>query len=129
MKYLIIFLTGIAATGCQKAAVSVESALRPEDLLSDSARVELHLPPKTELTLASKTDMEYVKKVSPETIKAVETFLKPTGRDIQISAARPVGDYLLLWIAFPKVADGGVDLIFSAREKKVVGTFCGGYRG
>ena len=97
--------------------------------MSDAARVEFHLPDKATPTLANKTDMAFVTSVAPETIKAVEEFLKPTGRKIQIVAARPMGDYLLLWVGFQEVTDGGVDLIFSARKKKVVGTFCGGYRG
>lgn len=129
MKCLIILLTVIAVTGCHRASVSIESTLCPEDLLTDQTRIELHLPAKTELTLANKTDMEYVQNLAPETIKVIEMFLKPTGSKFQINAARPIGDHLLLWIGFPEVADGGVDLIFSIGKNKVVDTFCGGYRG
>jgi hypothetical protein len=36
---------------------------------------------------------------------------------------------VLLWVSFPKFADGGVDLIYSAEKGRIVGEFCGGYRG
>jgi len=68
-----------------------------------------------------------VKNLDPAVTKTVEESLKPT--TVQISAARPIGNYLLLWVAFPNVVDGGVDLIFSVEKKRIVGTFCGGYRG
>ena len=95
MKFLIMILTVIAVTGCQRAPVSIESTLRPEDRLTDPTRNELHLPSRTELTLANKTDKEYVKNLTPETIKVIEMFLKPTGNKFQINAVRPVGDHLL----------------------------------
>ena len=129
MKYLMIILAVVAFSGCQKDTASVEPAIPPEDLLSDIARAELHLPEKSALTLARASDIEYVKSLDTAVNKTVEDFLKPTGRAFQISAARPVGKYLLLWISFPEVVDGGVDLIYSAEKRKIVGEFCGGYYG
>jgi hypothetical protein len=40
-----------------------------------------------------------------------------------------VGEYVLLWIAFPEICDGGIDLIFSVKDMEIVGTFLGGYLG
>jgi hypothetical protein len=119
----------LAMAGCQKANVTVEEAIRPEDALTDSARTELHLPIEGDLTLAKLADVEFVNSLSSDTVNAVESFLKPSGGKILIVAARPVGNYILLWGAVPEVSDGGVDLIFSLEKKRVVGTFLGGYRG
>ncbi len=127
-RYWITILA-VIVMGCQKADVSVEEAIRPEDALTDSVRTELHLPLKGDLTLAKPADTEFVMGLSPDTVNAVESFLKPAGRKTRIVAARPIGNYILLWVAFPEVADGGVDLIFSLEKKRVVGAFLGGYRG
>ena len=116
-------------SGCQKDNTSVETVIPPGDLLSDVARVELHLPAKSELTLAKDADIAFIKTLDPAVRTTVADILKPTGRDFQVIAARPVGKYLLLWVSFPKVADGGIDLIYSTEKKKIVGAFCGGYRG
>ncbi len=129
VKHLAILLATLALTGCRWGGASYEATIRAEDLLSDAARAEFHLPTKTALTLANRTDMEFVKTLAPDLVKAVEDFQKPTGNRVRISAARPIGKYLLLWVTFPDVADGGVDLIMSVDSKKVVGRFCGGYQG
>lgn len=100
-----------------------------EVALSEDERGKLKLPLSTELTMAAKTDVEYVKKLKPATIAAIEKSFEPTGKKVLVVAARPVGDYLLLWTAFEGEIDGGVDMIWSVEEKKSVGTFLGGYRG
>ena len=129
LRFLISTLVALVMAGCQKAHVSAEEAIRPEDALSDSARAEHHLPLKHVLTLAKPADTDFVKSLSPDTLKAIELFLEPDERKHQIVAARLIGNYILLWVAFPGVADGGVDLIYSLEKKRVVGTFLGGYRG
>lgn len=129
MRYWVITLGVLVMAGCQKVDVLVEKAIRPEDALTDSARTELHLPLNGDLILAKPIDREFVKSLSPDTVNAIESFLKPSGRKTQIVAARPIGNYILLWVAFPEVADGGVDLIFSLEKKRVVGIFLGGYSG
>jgi len=35
----------------------------------------------------------------------------------------------LLWISFPEIRDGGIDLIYSHKRDKIVGTFLGVDRG
>lgn len=119
-------LVMIAVSGCENDG---SLPVPPENALSASARDELKLPAEGELTLATKADMDFVAELTPATIKAVERYLKTTGETVVISAARPVGDYLLLWIAFPEVADGGIDLIWSVEKRKRAGDFLGGYRG
>jgi len=99
------------------------------DKLSASRRAELNLPLKDQLTLATKADVAFAKKLTPDTVRAVKTFLKPTTKKIVISAARSEGRHLLLWISFPEVVDGGIDLIWSIENRKCVGAFLGGYRG
>ena len=128
MRYLMM-LAVIALAGCQKDTACVLSPIAPADLLSDSARAQLHLPAKSVLTLATAADMEYARSLDAAVTKTVEDFLKPTGTAFQICAARLVGRYVLLWVSFPKFADGGVDLIYSAEKRKIVGEFLGGYRG
>ncbi len=128
MRYLIV-LAVIALAGCQKDTACVPSPIAPADLLSDNARAQLHLPAKGVLTLATAADVEYVSSLDTAVTKTVEGFLRPTGSVFQIGAARPVGRYVLLWVSFPRVADGGVDLIYSVEKGRIVGEFCGGYRG
>ena len=79
--------------------------------------------------MATAADTEYVRSLDTAVTKTVEDFFRPTGTAFQICAARPIGRYVLLWVSFPKVADGGVDLIYSAEKRKIVGEFLGGYRG
>jgi hypothetical protein len=47
----------------------------------------------------------------PAIQKAIGDRVGGSARRWQIVAARPVGDYVLLWISFSDVADGGVDLV------------------
>ncbi|MDF1852906.1 MAG: hypothetical protein P1U85_18860 [Verrucomicrobiales bacterium] len=97
--------------------------------LSASARKNLQLPLENQLTLATKADVEFVENVTPKTRRAVEKFLKPLSDKIVVSAARSVENHLLLWISFPEIADGGIDLIWAIPNEECVGTFLGGYRG
>jgi len=43
-RCLLILFALLAVFGCQKVTVSVEEAILPEDVLTDDARAELHLP-------------------------------------------------------------------------------------
>ena len=112
-------------TGCNKHILTIPS----QNILSPDAREELNLPPADTLTRATESDRKFVSHLPPETVKAVMESMKAEEPEISINAARPVGDYLLLWISFPRIADGGIDLIWSVAEKRSVGQFLGGYRG
>jgi hypothetical protein len=65
--------------------------------------------------------------------KAITDYLPRTawkpGWRWQLNAARPVGDCVLLWIGFPDVADGGVDLVYSKKDQRINWEFKGGERG
>ncbi len=115
----------VVLAGCDGRDLTVP----PDDTLSAAARAELGLPSAGVLTLATEADMASISKLTPETVNAVREFLEPAGTEIAIVAARPVGSYLLLWISFPKIADGGIDLIWSVEKQEPVGEFLGGYRG
>ena len=124
-KYLFALVVVVVLVGCDKNDLTIPQ----EDALTPAARTELNLPSVNLLTRATESDIAAVGKLPPETVKAVREFLRPAGTEISIGAARPVGKYLLLWIGFPKIADGGIDLIWSVEKQKPVGEFLGGYRG
>jgi hypothetical protein len=129
MKYLVLAIAGAMLAGCHSRSASSGTEISPRDLLSDAARAELRLPERNVLTLAVASDIAYVETLDPVVTKTVGDFLKPTGRNFRIVAARQVGKHLLLWVSFPEVADGGLDVIYSVEKRKIVGDFCGGYRG
>jgi len=128
-RFVVILLGSFVLWGCQKQTPTRESVASNEHFLSDAARVELHLPAKAELTLGTDSDREKANTLYPKMKNAVDAFLNPKTVEWQIVAARPIGKHILLWIAFPKIADGGVDLIYSVEKKRIVGEFLGGYRG
>ena len=108
---------------------SHESPNEPVSAISQEERAAAGLPLPDQLTLATKEDIGSVPSVGKEVHAAVRAYLEPREVEWKLTAAREVGDYVLLWIAFPKIADGGVDLIYSIKAKCIVGTFLGGYRG
>jgi hypothetical protein len=104
---------------------------KPEKVLTNAEREAVGLPKEGALTLAQPGDTAAVNNVPEKVRQGVAEYVKTHHRDVAwtICAARPVGKYLLLWIAFPKIMDGGVDVIYSLDEERVVGTFLGGIRG
>ena len=50
-------------------------------------------------------------------------------RETHIYAAREIGDFILIFVDEPGVADGGFEFIYSKKSKKVVGRFVAAYRG
>jgi LysM repeat protein len=89
------------------------------------------LPRPDELTLARAEDTARAASIPAEVREAVREHLARTHPAVEwrIDAARPVEGHLLLWISFPKIVDGGIDVVYSAEQRKIVGTFLGGYRG
>jgi hypothetical protein len=79
--------------------------------------------------LANQTDVDEAKRLPQELRDSVSAYFKSQRRDFVIVAARPAGRHVLLWISFPGVADGGVDLIYSTDDRKIIGEFQGGIRG
>ena len=89
------------------------------------------IPPVGVLTLATRDDMSradtFAFDVSIQ--KAVNDYLANPGQRWTLHAARPAGDFVLLWIGFPGIADGGADLVYSTKEKQIKWEFKGGERG
>jgi hypothetical protein len=128
MRNLVILLCVIGPlVGCQNHSGIDGTAIQRLDFLSDGERENLRLPRKAELTLATALDRERIRELGPEVGKAVAAYLKPQA--FEIIAARLIDKHILVWIAFPDVLDGGVDLVYSVEGKRIVGTFLGGYRG
>ncbi len=114
----------LLAHGCGHGAAAL-----PE--LNEQQRSNARLPASSKLTLATETDILNAT-VASDTVKdAVEHYLRIRGEHAawRIGAARVVGEYMLLWIGFPEVLDGGIDLIYSSKEQRIVGTFLGDLRG
>ncbi len=89
------------------------------------------LPRPDELTLAKPEDTTRATNVTADVREAVRDHLSRdhSGVAWRIEAVRPVEGHLLLWISFPEILDGGIDLVYSTEQRTIVGTFLGGYRG
>gem|GEM_PF-4416483 len=124
MKIPILVLFLIVA-GCERRTPTAPA----RSLLTVQERSELHLPQVNQLTLATQTDVDYVKTLGKEVHDTTVMFLESRHQRFSIVAARPVSRYLLLWISFPDVVDGGIDLIYSIGKRAIVGEFNGAMRG
>ena len=130
LRSLVFLCASILISGCVPASPGGSTpASASADFLLPAERARLHLPVEGEITLAAPKDWKAVKDLPPEAKEAVHAFLEKQSVEWLITAARPMGDHWLLWITFPKIADGGIDLIYSAEKKKIVGEFLGGWRG
>jgi len=89
------------------------------------------VPSPDVLTLATEADVAAAAKAAsdPAISKAVAEYLGPGAPRWQIFAARDVGECVLLWVGFPKVADGGIDLVYSKLDRRVKWQFRGAERG
>jgi hypothetical protein len=89
------------------------------------------VPSPDVLTLATQADIGAAAKgpLDPAISKAISVYLGPGAPRWKIVAARDVGDYVLLWLGFPDIADGGIDLVYSKPEQQVKWQFKGGERG
>jgi hypothetical protein len=83
------------------------------------------LTPATPADIAAASASEAESAVST----AVRDYLGPGAPRWRIVASRHLGDYLLLWVAFPDIADGGIDLVYSKSDQRVKWQFRGGERG
>lgn len=116
-----------ACYGCDKS--TKPGPVKKPPVLSPQERAAAGLPAAGELTLANDEDGKHVLKLDSAVDDALGRYLEPLKVKWKICAARPVGDYILLWIGFPEVIDGGRDLIYSVKEQQIVGEFLGGYLG
>src|SRR5687768_5841775 len=122
---LLVAAFGIVVGACEKPQAKWQypapsAATRPASV-----------PPSDILTLATQADMNAAAKSSsdPAISKAVGAYLGPGAPRWPVAAARDVGDYVLLWIGFPDIADGGIDVIYSKPDQRIEWQFKGGVRG
>jgi hypothetical protein len=118
----LVTIMALFLSGCAGAPTTTPGATpaRPDEV-----------PAEGVLTLATTADIDRATACSGDAAiqSAVNDYLAKPGRQWTINAARPVGDYVLLWISFPGTADGGIDLIYSTKDQRIHWTFTGGYRG
>ena len=90
-----------------------------------------NVPSPDVLTLATQADIATAAKSAsdPSISKAVTDYLGSGAPRWNIVAARDIGDYVLLWLGFPEIADGGIDLVYSKPDQRVKWQFKGGERG
>lgn len=132
-KIFLVFLL-VWAVGCVRATDSRQKPVESSPAYVEMPKAErsaLNLPLPNVLTLAKNEDIKNAKKVSKAVRNVVGEYIKKEHRGVEweISAAREVKGHILLWLNFPKILDGGVDVIYSKEKKAIVGTFLGGYRG
>lgn len=51
------------------------------------------------------------------------------GRPLAFGSAKRLGNYILIIAQQPGTVDGGLDVVYSASERKIVGLYNAGYRG
>src|SRR4051812_47379207 len=105
---LIAALT-LAVVGCDKPQATWQNPT-PSATTRPAA-----VPSPNVLTLATEADIAAATKASsdPAISKAVSNHLGAGTPRWNVAAARDIGDYVLLWVGFPDIADGGIDLVFS----------------
>jgi hypothetical protein len=120
---LLLLLMAMTVAGCGRQATEPAAA-------TQSTR-PAEIPAPGVLTLATRADMDAAAGIAsdPAIQKAIGDRVGGSAQRWQIVAARPVGDYVLLWVSFPDVADGGVDLVYSKKERCIGWDFTGGMRG
>ena len=124
-SHTLSIVLGLATlAGCDKSNGVASSAVSPT---THPAGV----PPAHVLTLATSDDIETANKFEDDRgIKqALAQYPASSRHSWKIVAARDVGEHVLLWLAFPAVADGGADVVYSKKERRIVGEFKGGERG
>lgn len=126
-RHLISLLAALALIGCEKPRGG--SWRYPAAPASTTRPAEI--PPDGVSTLATAADMAASAQwaADPAVKKAVADHLGSSAPRWQIGAARRVGDYVLLWIGFPDVMDGGIDLVYSIKEQRIGWHFQGGPLG
>ena len=121
----LIAALALAVGGCDKPKAAWQYPTPPA-----TSRPTV-VPSPDVLTLATQTDIAAATKAAsdPALSKAVTDYLGPGAPRWNVAAARDIGDYVLLWVGFHDVADGGIDLVYSKPDTRVKWQFKGGERG
>jgi len=127
---MLRMLTLAVAILTWNAGAAQQSAASDSPTAVDAAR-PIGIPAADALTLAKPADMQAAAQFAsdPALQLAVNAYLRGSAQRWKLVAARELGDYVLLWISFSGVADGGVDLVYSKKQRRIGWEFLGGYRG
>jgi len=89
------------------------------------------IPPPNVITRATQEDAAAAARAAsdPAISKAIKDYLGAGAPQWHVAAARDIGDYVLLWIGFPEIVDGGIDLVYSKQNRQVMWRFKGGILG
>lgn len=121
----LIAAASLAIAGCQEPTSPWRYPTSP--VTTRPATV----PASDALTLPTQTDIGMAAQAASDQsiTKAVTDYLGSGAPRWNIVAARDIGDYVLLWLGFPEIADGGIDLVYSKPDQRVKWQFKGGERG
>ncbi|MEO8670624.1 MAG: alpha/beta hydrolase [Tahibacter sp.] len=115
--------------------VGHNSIASSSDYLKALAHVRADRPPgipaEDALTRANAADIAAATRWAgdPQLQRAIQMRLGDGSPRWSIAAAREQGDYVLLWIRFPDVDDGGIDLVYTKSQQRIGWEFNGGERG
>ncbi len=124
-NFLAVGAMLLSLAGCEKHKPSWHYPTSPSTTRPAS------VPAANVLTPPTQEDMVHVAGAASDAsiANAIRVHLGPATPPWQIVAARDIGEYVLLWIAFPGIADGGIDLVYSKSNGKIACHFTGGQRG
>ena len=123
---VVVLLAICTIFATTRSGVSHKAVTVPE--ISAREREDLGLPLPDQLTLATQEDMNNVNAIDADIRQAISLCI-PDNTKWQVYACRDTGQFMLLWIGFPDVMDGGIDLVYSKKTKSIICSFLGGYRG
>lgn len=90
------------------------------------------LNPQSEL-YADKKDFEYANHIGPDILDKAKKYIEYRkinhSKTYHLSAAKELGEYILLYFAEPEVIDGGFELVWSKKLKRIIGEFLAVTRG
>ncbi len=96
----------------------------PGQALDPESALKLELGEK-EFAAARTLDTDIVNKV----IRYNVHHHFSASENVTLYAVKESGDYLLLYFREPDVMDGGFELVYSKKLKKIIGRFSAGHRG
>lgn len=140
IRILLIIITGVCLTFLiflQRSVSTYTIVKNPECTYIEGSDWITAIPGqkldvKTCFTLGffSAEDVAYASSLTEEVIRESKKYIKArTKHEAYISHARKIGDFILIFVHEPNVADGGFEFIYSIHDKKVAGTFMAGIRG
>ena len=121
----------LALTGTEKEVKEKDYAMHPHDQSQVASIYRIPLYPELIPNLKlGKKDREYAKNL-PASVRnrLVQHVAAPRFGKSELIYARKIGDFILVFYDQPNTDDGGFELVYSLKEKRVLGWFFGDYRG